>query len=275
MDVATRLAALHPGASRTTLKQWLSGGRVRLNGEIVRRGDVPVTPDDRVTLGQPPPPPLPGALRIVLETPRLVVVDKPPGLLSIATDRERHRTAYRILGDHLATRYTGRAPRHTIFVVHRLDRETSGLLVFAKTQDAKRALQAQFVARTVERVYVAVVEGRVQDDAGTLRMRLGDDGGTRVRIALGGDGREAVTHYRVLTRGADTTRLEVRLETGRRGQIRAQLAAMGHVIVGDAAYRSRRDPIHRLCLHSTRLAFDDDGEPVVVECPMPAGFLRV
>jgi 23S rRNA pseudouridine1911/1915/1917 synthase len=276
MTLLARLEALHPGASRRSVKQWLAGGRVRVNGEVVRRGDAPVAADDRVTLGPPPPPTLPGRLRIVHEDPRVVVVDKPAGLLTIATERERQRTAYRLLRDHLAARARPGDRRQPLFIVHRLDRETSGLLVFARTPAVKQLLQAQFAARTVERDYVAVVEGRVRDDAGTLRMRLVEDEARRVRVAHGTAGRDAITHYRVVARGADATRLALRLETGRRGQIRAQLAAIGHPIVGDAAYGSRRDPLRRVCLHATRLGFtDESGRLVSFDSPPPAAFLTL
>ena len=159
--------------------------------------------------------------------------------------------------------------------MHRLDRETSGLLVFAKTDAVERELQEQFAQQTVERIYLTVVEGQVRDDSGTLRMRLHEDSGLRVRVAhRSQEGRAATTHYRVLARGADTTRLEVRLETGRRGQIRAHLAAAGHPIVGDAAYGSSRDPLRRMCLHASRLGFVDDGTPVRLESVAPHGFTR-
>lgn len=276
MTLHERLAALFPDASRTSVKQWLALGRVRVNGTVERRGDANVADDARVVLGKPAPPPLPGALRIVHQDDRLLVVDKPPGLLTIATERERERTAYRQLTTHLAAAAGPRDRRQPLFVVHRLDRETSGLLVFARTPAAKRELQEQFARRTVERVYVAVVEGIVRSDSGTLRSRLREDAGRRVREAKRPeDGREAITRYRVLARGTQTTRVELRLTTGRRGQIRAQLAAMGHPIVGDAAYGSTRDPLRRMCLHATRLGFIDDGEARVFESPVPPSFLRL
>jgi 23S rRNA pseudouridine1911/1915/1917 synthase len=107
-------------------------------------------------------------------------------------------------------------------------------------------------------------------------MRLLEDVALRVRVAHGTAGRDAVTHYRVVARGADATRVELRLETGRRGQIRAQLAAIGHPILGDAAYGSRRDPLHRVCLHATHLAFaDEDGRLVTFDAPAPQSFLAL
>jgi 23S rRNA pseudouridine1911/1915/1917 synthase len=276
MRLKEQMAARYPGASGRTIKQWLEAGRVQVNGRVVRRGDVVVAPADRVVLGGPPPPPFPSQLRLVHENECLLVVDKPAGLLTIATANERDRTAYRLVTDWLAAHPDTQHRRHPLFIVHRLDRETSGLLVFAKTPEAKRALQEQFARRTVERVYVAVVEGRVRDDVGTLRHRLREDRGLRVRTARGDEGRDAVTHYRVLARSADTTRLEVRLETGRRGQIRAQLAELGHPIVGDAAYGSARDPLRRVCLHATRLAFVDGERGLLhFDSRLPPGFLKL
>src|SRR5262245_46167346 len=178
MTLRARLSTLYPDASGRSLKQWLEGGRVRVNGQIVRRGDVGVGATDRVELTAPPPPAFPAPLRLVHEDDDLLVIDKPPGLLTISTESERERTAYRLVRDWLQARGTGR-----IFVVHRLDRETSGLVVFARTPAAKEALQSQFKARQPQRVYVARVEGRVRDETGTLVSRLHEDRSLRVRAA--------------------------------------------------------------------------------------------
>jgi len=192
--------------------------------------------------------------------------------LTIATERERERTAYRRLRDWIA----GRSPDASrLFIVHRLDRETSGLIVFAKSPAAKQHLQAQFAARTAERVYVALVEGVMTQAEGSLSSRLVEDRSLRVREAERGGGKEAITRYRVLERRRATTLLELRLVTGRRAQIRAQLAAAGHPIAGDGQYGGRTDPLKRLALHATRLAFvHPRGGRVSFESPMPAAFGR-
>jgi 23S rRNA pseudouridine1911/1915/1917 synthase len=266
-----RLHAQFPGTSGRRLKQWLEHGRVRVNGVVVRRGDTAVGPGDRIELGAPPPAPIPPPLRLVHEDADVVVIDKPPGLLTIADAAERERTAYRLVRDWLDARGAGR-----VFVVHRLDRETSGLVVLARSAAAKAALQAQFRARTAERVYVAMVEGVVRDAAGTLTARLVEDRSLRVRPAPAARaGREAITRYRVLERSGDTTLLELTLVTGRRAQIRTQLADVGHPIVGDRTYGARRAGAPRLCLHATRLGFvHPDGRRVVFESPRPPGFWR-
>jgi 23S rRNA pseudouridine1911/1915/1917 synthase len=267
------LRGLYPASSGRTLKQWLAGGRVRVNGRIISRGDALIASGDRVELTPSPPPALPAPLRLVHEDAELIVVDKPPGLLTIATERERERTLYRLLADYV----DAGAAQGRLFIVHRLDRETSGLLCFAKSLAAKRALQAQFEARSVERVYVAVVEGLVAGDAGALRGRLVEGRDRRVRPAPDArSGVTAITRYRVLERRRDTTLLELSLVTGRRGQIRAQLAASGHPVLGDVAYGSRRNPLRRVCLHATRLSLvHPSGHPVRFESAPPPGFRRV
>jgi 23S rRNA pseudouridine1911/1915/1917 synthase len=264
-----RLHALFPGTSGRTLKQWLERGRVRVNGTVVRRGDAAVRPGDRVELGAPQAAPIPAPLRLVHEDAEILVIDKAPGLLTVADLSERERTVYRLLSDWMQRRDAGR-----IFVVHRLDRETSGLLVVARSIKAKAALQEQFRARTPERVYVARVEGVVREATGTLTSRLVEDRSLRVRPTRDTrQGREAITRYRVIGREVDSTLLELTLVTGRRGQIRAQLAALGHPIMGDRAYGSRRDPLGRVCLHATRLGFTHpDGRRVSFQSPPPSGF---
>ena len=250
--LGARLRALFPEASGRRLKDWLAAGRVRVDGAVARDARATIRQGAAITLGAPAPAARPAGIDVVYEDDDLIVVDKPPGLLTIATERERERTLYRLVWEHLAARRPPRRP----FIVHRLDRETSGLVVLATSVAAKRALQAQFEARAVERIYAAVVEGHVRADRGELRSALIEDASLRVRETrrpAAGRAREAVTRYRVLARGADRTWLELTLGTGRRRQIRVQLAGLGHPVVGDVAHGARR--AGRLLLHATRLAF--------------------
>lgn len=256
--LAERLRAEFPGASGRSMKQWLTAGRVRVNARVVSDPRVVVAPGDRVSLGPAAAAParpdaFPLGLVVFHEDRHLLVIDKPPGLLTIATEKERERTAYRILWDLLGSRRPAARP----FIVHRLDRETSGLLVVAKTPAAKTALQAQFAARTVDRGYVAVVEGVIRRDTQTLVDRVEEDAAYRVRLAHGvrRGGREAITRYRVRERGRDATLIDIALGTGRRHQIRVQLAEAGWPIVGDVAHGGPRHAGGRMCLHATRLAF--------------------
>jgi len=268
---------MFPESSGRRLKQWLADGRVRVDGAVVRDGRARVGGDQRVVLGTRAPVAFPSPLRLLHEDDDLLVIDKPPGLLTIATEHERDRTAYRLVWDYLASASPPRRP----FIVHRLDRETSGLLVVAKSPRVKRELQDQFEARTVERVYVAVVEGRLRAERGRLASWLVEDRALRVRSRGGAPdrdaGRHATTEYRVLERRGDVTVLGLRLGTGRRHQIRVQLAELGHPVVGDLAHGSRGNPLRRLCLHATRLGFvhPATGATVVFESPPPAAFERV
>ena len=269
--LADRLRALFPDASGRSLKQWLESGRVEVNGRVCRDGRVAVRAQDRVHLGGRGPVPFPRGVGLVHEDAAIVVVDKAPGLLSMATERERDRTAYRLLWDYLQA---GRPPSRP-FIVHRLDRETSGLLVFAKSPAAKAHLQAQFEARTVLRVYRALVKGQVRQESGTLESRLVEDRSLRVRATAGPAGKTAITRYRVLARGADTTLLELSLGTGRRRQIRVQLAGIGHPIVGDREHGGPGGPFRRLCLHATCLGFShpDTGRAMRFESAAPAAWV--
>ena len=276
MTLLDRLAALFQGSSRRARKQWLAQGRVQVNGAVVRRGDAAVTAADRIDLGAPPPPAFPAALRKLHEDDDVLVIDKPAGLLTIATERERERTAYRLLAEYVAGQVTRGRPRR-LFIVHRLDRETSGVMIFAKSGRAKGMLQEQFQARAVERRYVAVVEGRVRVAEGTLRSRLTTDRSLRIRpTRRRTEGKEAITHYRVREARATCTVLDLSLTTGRRGQIRAQLAELGHPIVGDASYGARTNPIRRVCLHAASLSLATPASRrVTFTSPLPSSFSRV
>jgi 23S rRNA pseudouridine1911/1915/1917 synthase len=253
--LADRLRALFPDSSGRSLKQWLESGRVEVNGRVSRDGRAVVRAHDRVELGGRGRVPFPKGLGLVYQDDAIVVVDKPARLLTMATERERERTAYRLLWDYLQAQ----RPRTRPFIVHRLDRETSGLLVFAKSPEAKQPLQTQFEERTVQRVYTALVKGHVREQSGTLESRLVEDRSLRVHTARGPEGKTAVTRYRVLARGQDTTLLELSLDTGRRRQIRVQLAAIGHPIVGDRDHGGPGGQFRRLCLHATRLGFIHPG----------------
>jgi 23S rRNA pseudouridine1911/1915/1917 synthase len=275
-SLAARLKELFPDASGVSRKDWLAHGRVTVDGAVVRDGRTPVADGARIRLGAETVArvTLPRPLHLVYEDEHLLVIEKPADLLTIATDAEQERTAYRLVFSYLAAK---RPPVRPL-IVHRLDRQTSGLLVLAKSVAAKRDLQSQFAARTVTRGYVAVVEGRVADDAGTLEDRIVQSSALRVRRAGPKEegARLAVTRYRVRERGPTTTVLDVTLGTGRRHQIRVQLAALGHPIAGDRTYHAKTDPIGRLCLHATTLGFvhPATGKRVQFESPVPPAFAR-
>jgi RluA family pseudouridine synthase len=191
-------------------------------------------------------------LEVIAEDDSIIVINKPAGLLTMATETEKTRTAYAILRSYL----NNKKRPEKLFIVHRLDREASGLVVFAKSPESKERLQDQFKDHSAGRRYVAVVEGRVKEDAFTVRTNLAENAAYRVYSTPNRKlGRLAVTHVNVLKRNSKTTLVEVRLETGRKHQIRVHLAERGHPIVGDNAYGSTLNPIRRLALHGVQLEF--------------------
>jgi 23S rRNA pseudouridine1911/1915/1917 synthase len=281
--------------SRGRAREYLARGKLFLNGRELsvadqarrlRPGDRLMLWEDRPGSARPVPRPIARArsrLRVVFEDRALVVVDKPPGLLvEPLPGREASEvTLVDLVADHL------RGSRHARpLVVHRIDRDTSGLVVFARDRATQTALKRQFAARRVERVYLAVVEGRLEPAEGTWVDRLRWDAERRrQRPARAGDpkAREAVAHYRVVERFAAATLVEVRLVTGKRNQIRLQAALRGHPLVGERQYRhGRRPPASvpghgRQALHAARLAFDHPatGERITLEAPLAADLVRL
>jgi RluA family pseudouridine synthase len=210
-------------------------------------------------------------LNIIFEDRSVIVVDKPEGLLTMATSTERAKTAYALLRDYL----NSKRPPEKLFIVHRLDREASGLLVFAKSIEAKERLQDQFKEHNAGRRYVAIVEGHVKAKDFTIRSYLTENAAYRVYSTKNTKtGKLAITHVHVLRSTPKTTILEVRLETGRKHQIRVHLAENGNPIVGDKNYGSRTNPIRRLALHGAHLDFrhPDSGKFMQFDSPPPKMF---
>jgi 23S rRNA pseudouridine1911/1915/1917 synthase len=218
-----------------------------------------------------------GRLRILHEDRYVVVVDKPAGLLTLPTPRQERDTLLDRVSRYLALRHGGRPYAG---VVHRLDRDTSGALAFAKSPDAVRAFQDLFKTHDIERQYLAVVEGVLPREAGTIDLALVTDRGDLRRgvARRPGEGRRAVTHYRVVERfGPVATLVACWLETGRTHQIRIHLAELGHPVVGDLVYRPKEQPrckatFHRQALHAQTLGFVHPltKQAVRVESPLPA-----
>lgn len=191
-------------------------------------------------------------LRILFEDRDLIVVNKPAGLLTIGTATDKMRTAHFVLSDYV--RKGSARSRKRVFVVHRLDRETSGVLVFAKSEEAKQRLQAQWPE--TDKKYLAVVHGTCVKQAETLRSYLAENRAHVVYVTRDTtEGKLAVTAYRVLKQAAHVALLEVTLLTGRKHQIRVQLASIGYPVVGDKKYGQQRDPTRELALHARSLSF--------------------
>jgi 23S rRNA pseudouridine1911/1915/1917 synthase len=260
-----------PEMKRTRIKQWLKFGSVRVNGKAITRHDHPLKPGDKIEIKvERAPrhvvPPLPKGLEIVHEDDAIIVLNKGAGWLTVALDSGNGRTAYAALTDHVRATDA----RNRVWIVHRLDRDTSGLIVFAKTEPYKRVLQQNW--HKFDKTYLAIAEGVIKRDSGTLRCHVNEEFSLRVRSVPPDDGtREAITHFKVLKRTADRTLVELKLETGRRHQIRVHLSDMGHPIVGDAPYGAQTDPARRLALHSSELRFTHPATDAKMffELPLP------
>ena len=265
-----------PGKSRSTIKSLLAHRQVCVDNAVTTRFDHPLMPGQQVAVTRTKV--LQGSsskgVKVVFEDPHLIVIEKRQGLLSIATDREKERTAFRILSDQAKEM----DPKNLIFVVHRLDREASGLMMFARSREVQQTLQHAWQESVMERIYVAVVEGSVAKDQDTVTSWLKEN---RARVMFSsstpGDGQKAITRYRVLARGCGFSLLEVKLDTGRKNQIRIHMKELGHSIVGDTKYGSSLNPLNRLCLHARVLAFRHPvtGGELRFETPMPPAFLRL
>ncbi len=271
------LLALFPDKKRAMIKAVLRDRQVLVDGRPVSQFDHPLRPGqvlsvqwDRAAASHQ----APQGLKIVHEDEDLLVVDKPPGLLTVATDKEKRKTAYAMLSAYLK----GKDPDNKIFIIHRLDRETSGLLMFAKNQETKRLVQDSWEAMISRRSYVAVVEGRVADEQGTITSWLTESKAFIVYSSQNRQqGRRAVTHYRKL-RGSDSlSLLQLQLETGRKHQIRVHMQDIGHPVVGDTKYGATLNPLRRLGLHAQVLAFTHPrtGAACLFETEIPAAFLKL
>lgn len=256
------------GISRNSVKNLLTRRQVLVDGKPVTRHDHPLAPGVTVEVLAP------GAkaptFSILYEDDELLAVDKPAGLLTVATDKEKTKTAY-----HFATEYLkGRGGR--VFVLHRLDKDTSGVLLFAKREAVKRAFQDNWEAIVRTRRYLALVEGVPHPDKGTVRSFLRETA-THLVYSVdrpGPGAKEAVTHYRLLDRRGSHSLLEVSIDTGRKNQIRVHMKDLGHPVAGDRKYGATTDPLGRLGLHAHTLALVHPvtGKELVFTAPAPKGF---
>jgi RluA family pseudouridine synthase len=217
---------------------------------------------------------LPKGLEIVYEDDAIIVIDKPPGMLTMGTDKEKERTAYFALTDYVRKGYSKSSKR--IFIVHRLDRETSGLVIFAKTEAAKFYLQDHW--EETRKKYLAVVHGRLKSQAGTITSYLAENNAFVAYSTSDREkGRISHTAYKVLKETKALSLLEIDLLTGRKHQIRVHLADNGNPIAGDRKYGKKDDRNNRIALHSFSISFKHpvSGKTCVFETKVPEYFKRL
>lgn len=270
------LFASMPQRKRTNVKELLRHNQVKVNDEVITQFDAPLTAADTVyvNLTREFPRFYNRRLKIVYEDDDIIVVNKGYGLLSMGNDKVKDGTAYSILKEYV--KWVD--PRQKIFIVHRLDRDTSGLMMFAKNVQAKEAMQHNWNNMVLNRTYVAVVEGNVENDEGTIRTYLAENSKYEVYVTENPEeGQLAVTRYKVLRRKNGYTLMELELDTGRKNQIRVHMKHIGHPIAGDRRYGAKSSPIHRLALHARTLRFAHPAtrREMDFSTPIPASFLKM
>lgn len=304
------LFELLPQQSRTSVKNMLSKGQVVVNGESVTAFDYPLKKGDTLEI-------LPkgisiaratrtdareqvekAGVKILFEDEHYLVVDKPSGMLSVSTARgssaksgHKETTLYAILNAYVKVNkrmerkedlLSGREPDRStakIWIVHRLDKGTSGAVIFAKDERAKDILQSKWKELVAERTYIAWLEGSVEKDSGAVQSWLVESPKSLKMYSCPTevkDGQLAITHYKVLQRTRHYTQAAFSLETGRKNQIRVHAADLGHPVAGDDKYGAQTDPIHRLALHAATLVFRNPYSQKMVRChsPLPESFER-
>jgi 23S rRNA pseudouridine1911/1915/1917 synthase len=265
------LMSLPLGLSRKAAKDLLRFRAVSVQNHASVRHDTILEAGDVVTIALRKQPRGQGleqaGLKIIYLDDAIAVIDKPAGLLTMGAEREKQRTVHRILNDYLSAETKSRDQQ--AFIVHRLDRETSGLILFARSLDIQAALQDNW--KQVTKKYFAIVEGGPSTAEGTLIDNLVESKSLQVhRVNQGG--KIAITHFRAVRQHSGITLLELTLETGRKHQIRVQLAEAGYPIVGDRKYGAKTDPARRLALHSCELSFRHpvSGAPMEFRSTLPA-----
>jgi 23S rRNA pseudouridine1911/1915/1917 synthase len=241
------------GQSKSSVKAMLAHGQISVNGKLTTQFNDPLHVGDEVSINygrgveefnNP-------LLTIVWEDDYLIVINKKEGLLSVSNSRVQERTAFHILSDYVKKK----DPRNKIFILHRLDRDTSGIMMFAKDVDVQHRLRSTWNDSITQRTYVAVVEGKPEKETDLLVSNLMENKQMQVYVTSNGDGKEAITRYHVINSNGRYSLLELDLETGRKNQIRVQMQSIGHPIAGDYKYGAETNPTGRLMLHARRLFF--------------------
>ena len=263
------------GKSRNNVKSLLSRKLVTVDGKPTSQFDTPLAPGQVVTIlsvSAPKNDTLP--FPILFEDEHLIVVNKPAKLLSVATEKEKTRTAYHMVTDYVKSQHID----NRIFVLHRLDRDTSGVLMFARDPETKELFQSRWNEIVTRRGYTALVEGVPRPAQNTIRSWLIE---TKTHMIFSGDpgpgAKEAITNYEVIKAGSGYALLDISIDTGRKNQIRVHMKEMGHPVAGDKIYGARTNPIGRLCLHASELSFIHPitGKPTTFTAKTPRDFNRV
>lgn len=260
------------GISRTRVKALLSNRVVLVNNNIQTQYNFALVPGMKVQISRSKNMHefKHRMMKILYEDAYIIVVEKKEGLLSVATDRQKERTAQHILNEYVKRQNRG----NRVFVVHRLDRETSGIMMYARDEKTQHTLRDNWQEIVYDRRYVAIVDGEMEKDQGTVRSWLTDHTFYVSSSPVDDGGRLSITHYRTIKRANGYSLMELQLETGRKNQIRVHMQELGHPVLGDERYGCEVNPLDRLALHAFKLCFYHPvtGEKMEFETPYPSAF---
>jgi len=269
------LLEVFPNKSKNSIKQLLTQRYIQIEHQVISQFDYPLTKGQEVLIASTPIPKNNDTyIDILHEDKDIIIINKPSGLLSMANLSEKENTAYHLVKLYLQKKdYKAR-----VFIVHRLDRDTSGILVLAKNQKIKKELQDDWNDIVLKRGYVALVEGQLKQKTGTIRSYLME---TKTQLVYSTtnskDGKLAITNYQVINQTKNYSLLDISLETGRKNQIRVHMQDLHHPIIGDKKYGANTDPIRRLGLHAHQLEFihPHSKEKIKVKTKIPNQFLQL
>ena len=258
--------------SKKSIKSYIRNKMVRVNGIVVTNNNYIMNKNDLVEICYEKKVIPKYDLDILYEDEYLIVINKPSGLLSISNDKEKDITAYRMVSDYVKSNNK----RNFIFVVHRLDQDTSGVLMFCKNEKIRDKMQDNWNTIVKKRGYIALVDGKMHGN-GTFRSFLMEDKRQFVYSSKSGIGKEAITHYNVIKNSSNYSMVQVFIDTGRRNQIRVHLSEHGYPIVGDKKYRCKTNPIKRLCLHANIFEFIHpvSKKMISIRCDVPDEFRKL
>lgn len=278
MKLLDILAERFPDSKRNTLRKMLTEGRVLVDGEVCHQASkvvedtTLVSVTDRKSAEERNPKPVKkkrNNLRVLYEDEYILVIDKLAGLLSVSTDKMEPDTVHSRALEYVREK----DPKAWAYIVHRLDRETSGVMILARHKRHKEDLQRQFAEREVHRTYVALTEGRPEEEKGTIRQYLIEDKFLNIKEVKAGfkGAREAITHWELIDFEEGVSVVELMIETGRRHQIRFGLASLNCPVVGDEKHGATTNPLNRICLHASALEFihPETGDILRFESPTP------
>ena len=276
MELMEFLAFHLQGKSKNNLKSLLSHGQVTVDNQIVSQYNhkLEVGQEVKINWNKDRDIKKMNGVKILFEDDHIIVVNKDAGILSVSTGGRDENTAYNKLKEHVKSQ----DPKNKIFIVHRLDKNTSGIMMFAKTAEAQQILQSSWKHYILSRKYSVLVEGRVKEDKGTITSWLKENSAFVVYSSkTDNGGKKAVTNYKVVKKNKNYSLLEASLETGRKNQIRVHMKDIGHPIVGDKKYGATSNPIKRLGLHARVLEFlhPITGKQYKFETTVPGAFERM